>query len=121
MHDIVVDKVLDRDPSVPIRGVPAGSGPPRRTTAVGSSACEELVELLADPAHPEREERLRWLGLADASQFTPDTFDIEAVNRTLNGPALARRIGRHVANGACVMAGAPIRSGDTRTGEPGDS
>lgn len=41
----------------------------------------ELIEVLADPTHPEHEERLEWLGLADASQFTPDTFDLETVNR----------------------------------------
>ena len=44
---------------------------------------EELVEVLADPAHPEHQERLEWLGLADASQFAPDAFDAEAVNRRL--------------------------------------
>ena len=44
---------------------------------------EDLVEVLADPAHSEHQDRLEWLGLTDASQFAPDAFDADAVNRRL--------------------------------------
>jgi Plasmid pRiA4b ORF-3-like protein len=46
---------------------------------------QELIEVLADPAHPEHEERLEWLGLTDATQFTPDSFDLARVNERLRG------------------------------------
>jgi hypothetical protein len=36
-----------------------------------------------DPGHPEHEERLEWLGLTDATQFTPDTFNLDQVNQRL--------------------------------------
>lgn len=44
---------------------------------------QELIEVLADPEHEEHEERLEWLGLDDASQFSPDSFDVDEVNRRL--------------------------------------
>ena len=37
----------------------------------------ELMEILADPAHPERAERLEWMGEED---FDPEAFDIERTN-----------------------------------------
>lgn len=40
----------------------------------------ELLEILADPAHPERDERLEWLGEDD---FDPQAFDIELTNHLL--------------------------------------
>jgi hypothetical protein len=83
VHDIVVEKVLAPDPS---RAYPRCVGGKRAAPpddCGGIWGYEELVEVLADPAHPEHEERLQWLGLADASQFTPDAFDVEAVNRRM--------------------------------------
>jgi Plasmid pRiA4b ORF-3-like protein len=83
VHDIVVEKVLDPDPS---RAYPRCTGGKRAAPpddCGGIWGYEELVEVLADPAHPEHSERLQWLGLADASQFVPDAFDVEAVNSRL--------------------------------------
>ncbi len=37
----------------------------------------ELMEILADPAHPERAERLEWV---DEEDFDPEAFDIERTN-----------------------------------------
>jgi len=39
----------------------------------------ELLEILADPAHPEREERLEWLG----EDFDPEEFDVSVADRRL--------------------------------------
>ncbi|MBA3895770.1 MAG: plasmid pRiA4b ORF-3 family protein [Sphingomonadaceae bacterium] len=47
----------------------------------------ELLDILADPAHPERDERLEWI---DEDDFDPEAFDIEAVNKHL--AAVAKRI-----------------------------
>jgi hypothetical protein len=40
---------------------------------------------LEQVAPAEHEERLEWLGLADASQFSPDSFDLHEVNHRLRG------------------------------------
>ena len=41
---------------------------------------EDLLEVLADPGHPEYREYLAWAGGA----FDPDELDLELVNRTLH-------------------------------------
>ena len=46
---------------------------------------EELLQILADPAHPEHAERLDWLG----EDFDPEDFSIQIANATL-----AARFGR---------------------------
>lgn len=47
---------------------------------------EELLEILADPAHPEREERLEWLG----GDFDPEEFDVSTADKRL-GARFKRR------------------------------
>jgi hypothetical protein len=83
VHDIVVEKVLDPDASMVYPRCIGGKRAAPPDDCGGIWGYEELVEVLADPAHPEHEERLQWLGLADASQFAPDAFDLEAVNSRL--------------------------------------
>ncbi len=39
----------------------------------------ELLAILADPAHPERAERIDWIG----EEFDPDAFDLELANTML--------------------------------------
>jgi hypothetical protein len=80
VHDIVVEKVLDPDPSTAYPRCTGGKRAAPPDDCGGIWGYEELVEVLADPAHPQHEERLQWLGLAEASQFTPDAFDVETVN-----------------------------------------
>jgi hypothetical protein len=83
VHGIMVEKVLDSDPSTAYPRCTGGKRAAPPDDCGGIWGYEELVEVLADPAHPEHEERLQWLGLTDASQFTPEAFDVEAVNRRL--------------------------------------
>ena len=40
---------------------------------------EELLQILADPAHPERAEQIEWLG----EEFDPDDFSVDIANATL--------------------------------------
>lgn len=40
---------------------------------------EELLAILADPAHPERAERIDWIG----EEFNPDEFDLELASTVL--------------------------------------
>jgi hypothetical protein len=84
VHDIVVEKVLDADPTTTYPRCTGGKRAAPPDDCGGIWGYEELVDVLANPTHPEHEERLEWLGLDDASQFTPEVFDVEAVNRRLN-------------------------------------
>jgi hypothetical protein len=78
-HDIVVEKVLDLDPAASYPRCTGGrrAAPPEDCGGVWGYA--ELLEILADPAHPEHEDRLDWLGLGDAEEFEPEQFRAGAV------------------------------------------
>jgi hypothetical protein len=83
-HEILVEKVLDRDPTASALPLCTGgrrAAPPDDCGGIWGYA--ELVEILADPRNPDHEERLEWLGLDDASQFDPAAFDVDEVNRAL--------------------------------------
>ena len=43
----------------------------------------ELIEILADPAHPEFEDRLDWLGLYSADESDPAEFSVDEINDKL--------------------------------------
>lgn len=79
-HRVVVEKVLD-----------GGAGPVAASCVAGRMACppedcggvwgyEALLEVLADPSHPDYEQMAEWAGEID-----PETFDREAVNARLAG------------------------------------
>lgn len=82
-HDILVEQVLDRDETVSYPRCTGGrrAAPPEDCGGIWGYA--DLVEALADPAHPEHEDMLEWLGLDDATQFDPTGFDATAVTRAL--------------------------------------
>jgi hypothetical protein len=82
-HEIVVEKVLDRNPALTYPCCTGGRRAAPPEDCGGIWGYEELVEILADPQHPEHEERLEWLGLEDATQFDPAAFDPVEVNRAL--------------------------------------
>ncbi|MFU8850800.1 IS1096 element passenger TnpR family protein [Micromonospora sp. SL1-18] len=82
-HDILVEKVLDRDASVTYPRCVGGrrAAPPEDCGGVWGHA--ELVEILGDPTHPEHRDRLDWLGLDDPSDFDPARFNTKAVTEAL--------------------------------------
>jgi hypothetical protein len=82
-HEILVEKVSAADPAFthPVCTGGRRAAPP--DDCGGIYGYQELVEVLADPGHPEHRDRLEWLGLADASGFTPHTFDIDGINEEL--------------------------------------
>ncbi len=82
-HDIVVEKILDREPAVTYPRCTGGrrAAPPEDCGGVWGYA--DLVEILKDPTDPEHAERLEWLGLDAATDFAPDRFDAAAVTRAL--------------------------------------
>ena len=83
-HEILVEKVFNRDPVAPVHPRCTGgrrAAPPEDCGGIWGYA--ELVEILADPRHPDHQERLEWLGLDDPHQFDPAAFDLDEVNRAL--------------------------------------
>ncbi|SCF08922.1 pRiA4b ORF-3-like protein [Micromonospora viridifaciens] len=82
-HDILVEKVLDRDASVPYPRCVGGrrAAPPEDCGGVWGYA--ELVEILGDPTHPEHSDRLDWLDLDDPAEFDPAHFNAKAVTEAL--------------------------------------
>jgi hypothetical protein len=83
-HDILVEKVLDRDKAASYPRCTGGrrAAPPENCGGIWGYA--ELAEILADPDHPEHEGRPEWLGLDDAAQFDPTAFDAKEVTQDLS-------------------------------------
>jgi hypothetical protein len=78
-HDLLVEEILPPDRvrhAVCVAGRRAG--PPEDCGGVWGYA--ELLDLLADPDHPEHAERLDWLG----HEPDPAAFDKDAINRALS-------------------------------------
>jgi len=61
------------------------AGPPEDVGGIWGYA--EFMEIMADPAHPEYEERLEWAG----GEFDPEAFDLDGVNEALQLMSWARR------------------------------
>lgn len=83
-HEIVVEKLLDRQPGAYPRCTGGRRAAPLEDSG-GIWGYEELVEVLSDPGHPEHDERLEWLGLESAAEFQPARFDAAEVTRALTG------------------------------------
>jgi len=83
-HDILVEKTVDKDKSASYPRCTGGrrAAPPEDCGGVWGYA--DLVDVLSDADHPEHEDRLEWLGLDNATEFDPTSFDAEAVNRELS-------------------------------------
>lgn len=82
-HEILVEKALDRDPTVAYPRCTGGrrAAPPEDCGGIWGYA--ELLEILADPAHPRHSDMLAWLGLDTAGDFDPNQFDRAAVTQSL--------------------------------------
>ncbi len=78
-HAIVVEKVLRPEPGVDYPLCLGGKlqGPPE--DCGGVPGYYNLLEAIQDPAHPEHEELLGWVG----GEYDPDTFSVEEINRNL--------------------------------------
>ena len=85
-HRVLVEKVL---PSTDDLAVPAcidgrRACPPE--DCGGTWGYRELLEILADPSHPEHDERREWLG----REFDPEVFDAREFEDNLHNGRLAR-------------------------------
>jgi len=82
-HEILVEKMTAADPTIEYPLCTGGRRAAPPDDCGGIWGYQDLIAVLADPGHPEHEERLEWLGLTDATQFTPDTFNLDQVNQQL--------------------------------------
>lgn len=83
-HDILVEKILPADPEgvYPVCLTGKRNGPIE--DCGGIWGYEEMLEILADPAHEEHEERKGWLeDVYGVSTWDGDAFDLEGINRKL--------------------------------------
>ncbi|MDG4766467.1 plasmid pRiA4b ORF-3 family protein [Solwaraspora sp. WMMD406] len=83
-HEIVVEKSLDRQAVVYPRCTGGRRAAPPEDCG-GIWGYGYLVEVLADPSHPEHDERREWLGMGPDDDFDPARFDTAEVTRQLTG------------------------------------
>jgi hypothetical protein len=83
-HVIAIEKTLPAAQAATYPACIAGKRACPPEDCGGPWGYQELLDILADPAHPERAERLEWLG----EEFDPEDFPVEEVNARL-----ARRFG----------------------------
>jgi len=78
-HEIVVEKILPRQPGVhyPICLRGARACPPE--DCGGIAGYYNMLQAIQDPQHPEHEDLEEWLG----EDFDPQAFDLDKVNRQL--------------------------------------
>jgi hypothetical protein len=82
LHEIVVEDMPDREQVTYPRCTGGRRAAPSEDSG-GIWGYEELITVLADPSHPEHQERLEWLGLDSADDFQPARFDQAAINEAL--------------------------------------
>lgn len=82
-HQILVEKVLDPDESVTYPRCTGGrrAAPPEDCGGIWGYG--DLLDVLADPAHPDHASSLEWLGLDSATDFDPTAFDASAITSAL--------------------------------------
>ena len=78
-HSILVEKILQPETGVnyPICLTGKRACPPEDCGGIWGYG--DLLEAIQDPAHPEHEEMLEWLG----GRFDPEEFDVDMVNQRL--------------------------------------
>ena len=74
-----MEKILPPEPGAkyPLCLKGQGACPPEDVGGVWGYA--GFLEAMADPAHPEHEEYMEWIG----GEFDPGVFDLDEVNRAL--------------------------------------
>ena len=82
-HGIVVEKVRASAGSAAHPRCTGGRRAAPPDDCGGMWGYAELAEVLDDPAHPEHEDRLDWLGLGATAEFDPASFDPDAVTSRL--------------------------------------
>ena len=79
IHVVVLEKVIELAPLPAFFDCIEGDRACPPEDCGGASGYEEMLGILADPSHPEHEERLEWVG----GKFDPEKFDHAAVSKKL--------------------------------------
>jgi hypothetical protein len=82
-HDVLVERVMDREELVGYPRCTGGrrAGPPE--DCGGIWGYQQLLEVLADPSHPDHEDQMEWLGLDDPGDLDPGRFDADEITGAL--------------------------------------
>ncbi|MDN5759987.1 MAG: plasmid pRiA4b ORF-3 family protein [Tomitella sp.] len=83
-HEILVEDVTGAEPGVAYPRCLTGRRAAPPDDCGGIWGYQDLLEALADPAHPEHAERLEWLGLYSAGDLDPSRFDRVRVDAALS-------------------------------------
>jgi len=85
-HELKVEKIIapDLGQSYPICLAGENAAPP--DDCGGAWGYAELLEILADPKHPEHKNRKEWLG----KKFDPTKFEVNAINQNLGRLSLKK-------------------------------
>lgn len=78
-HRILIEKILPADPEIDYPHCVTGRRKAPPEDCGGPWGYREMLEVLDDPEHPERETRVEWLG----GSFDPEAFSAEQVNLRL--------------------------------------
>ncbi len=83
-HKIVVEKVLPSDSTTAVPACIDGRGACPPEDCGGTWGYRDLLEILADPRHPEHDERREWIGRPfDPEVFNRSEFDDNLRNQQL--------------------------------------
>ena len=78
-HTVLLEKVLEPEPAMKLPHCLEGKRACPPEDCGGPTGYEDLLAALADPKHPEHEDRVEWLG----EPFDPEKFDLKGVNEGL--------------------------------------
>ena len=78
-HQLSVEKIIDPEPGVRYPRCVSGQGACPPEDVGGPWGYEEFMTVLANPSHPEHDERLEWVG----GSFDPHHFDLAETNQAL--------------------------------------
>jgi hypothetical protein len=78
-HQLTVEKILAPEPGVRYPRCVSGQGACPPEDVGGPWGYEEFQTVLADPSHPEHDERLEWVG----GSFDPHRFDLAEADQAL--------------------------------------
>ena len=81
MHQVKLEKITDQVIGTAVCTGGGGACPPEDCGGIWGYM--NLLEVLANPKHPDHKEMREWLGLAKGEQWDANAFDIEAVNEEL--------------------------------------
>jgi hypothetical protein len=82
-HGIVLEKLAPAGKRITRAEVLAGENARPPDDCGSTPGYCDLIAILADPKHPEHEDRRKWLGLKEGEKFDPAFYDMAAANTEL--------------------------------------